>query len=447
MTITRRSLFAAAGSARLAAQPRRPNIVLLMADDLGSADLSSYGATDIRTPHIDSLGREGVRFTRCYANAPECTPSRAALLTGRYQQRFGGLECAIGVGDVGRYDEAEWLAARGELGLPATEPTLARLLAGRGYDTACFGKWHLGYRDAFSANRHGFQEYFGILGGNADYFRHTEEDGARVLRHNGKPVEREGYLTDLIGASSVDWLKKRSRNPFFLYVPFSAPHSPFQSHRTRDIPAGGWNKGGRKTYAEMVEAMDTQVGAILAQLDRMEAAANTWVIFLSDNGGTGVGSNRPLRGSKSSVWEGGIRTPCLMRWPGMFRPRSETRQVSLMMDISASILAATGEPAKGLDGMNLLETWRGGAALRPRTVFFRYRRAQNTRKAVLHGDWKLVSDNGREELHHLAEDGNEEHDRLASESAVAQDLRTRLAGWEREVRSPRLKEFYASRGA
>lgn len=446
MTFTRRTLLSAAAPAILGAQQRLPNIVLLLADDLGSADLSSYGATDIRTPHIDSLGEQGVRFTRCYANAPECTPSRAALLTGRYQQRFGGLECAIGVGDVGRYDEAEWLAARGELGLPATEATLARLLAARGYDTACFGKWHLGYRDQFSPNRHGFQEYFGILGGNADYFRHTEESGDRVMRHNGKPVEREGYLTDLIGASAVEWLKKRSRNPFFLYVPFNAPHSPFQSHRIREIPPGAWNKGDRKTYAEMVEAMDAQVGVILAQLDRMGAAVNTWVIFLSDNGGAGVGSNRPLRGSKSTVWEGGIRTPCLMRWPGRFRPRSETAQVSLMMDITASILAAAGERPKGLDGVDLLDAWRGQAALKPRTVFFRYRRGANTRKAVRHGEWKLVSDNGREELHHLAEDENEKQDRLSAEAAVRQDLRKRLADWERDVRAPRLNEFYASKG-
>ncbi|MGH9627955.1 MAG: sulfatase-like hydrolase/transferase, partial [Bryobacteraceae bacterium] len=226
--MNRRIFLQVAAGASAAAQNRSrqaPNIVLLLADDLGSADLSCFGASDIRTPAIDSLAKDGVQLTRCYAN-PECTPSRAALLTGRYVQRIGGLECAIGVGNVGRYDEAVWLQQRGELGLPVSEITIARMLKDHGYDTACIGKWHLGYLDKFSPNAHGFDEYFGILGGNADYFAHTEQSGDNVLRHNGRPVKREGYLTDLIGTSAVNWLKARKQNPFFLYVPFNAPHSP-----------------------------------------------------------------------------------------------------------------------------------------------------------------------------------------------------------------------------
>ncbi|MBL8179242.1 MAG: sulfatase-like hydrolase/transferase [Bryobacterales bacterium] len=445
MPLTRRA-FLAAPAIAVAASPK-PNIVLIMSDDMGSADLSSYGAADIRTPNIDSIGRQGVRFTNAYCNAPECTPSRTALLTGRYQQRVGGLECALGVGNVGRYDEAIWLRERNQMGLPAEEITIARMLRNAGYDTACSGKWHLGYTSQFSPNAHGFDEYFGILGGNADYYRHTEEDGTNVLYHNGKPVEREGYLTDLIGQHAVDWLKHRSAKPFFLYVPFSSPHSPYQSHAVKDIPPGGYNRGSRKIYAEMVEAMDAQVGAILNQLDRTGAGRNTWVIFLSDNGGTNIGSNKPYRGFKSSVWEGGIRTAGLMRWPGVFRPASETAQLTLMMDITAAIAAAAGaKPPRKLDGEDLLPYWKGEKPPKPRTVFWRYRRAENTRQAVRHGDWKLVIDNGDESLHNIATDPGEKHNLLAQEPSTAADLRARLAAWDKEVRAPRLKQFYAARG-
>lgn len=433
MSLTRRSFLATAAGPALAAD-RLPNIVLILADDLGSADISSYRAADIRTPNIDSIGKQGLRFTRAYCNAPECTPSRTALLTGRYQHRVGGLECAIGVANVGRYDDAIWLQKRGELGLPATEPTLASVLKQKGYDTACFGKWHLGYDNKFSPNRHGFDEYFGILGGNADYFTHREEDGSNVLRHNEKSVEREGYLTNLIGDASVKWLESRGSKPFFLYVPFNAPHSPYQSLRSRTYT----NTGDRRIYAEMVETMDAEIGRILATLDRKKHTQDTWVIFMSDNGGTGVGENKPLRGKKSSTWEGGIRMPCLMRWPGVFKPGSETRQVTLMMDISASILHAAKAKLPKLDGMDLRSIWQGKSGPVPRTVFWRYRRAENTRKAALDGDWKLVSDNGKEELHDLAHDPAEQHDHMAARPEIAAKLRKKLDEWEQEVRAPRL---------
>ncbi len=445
MNLTRRTLLSGSAATLAQGATRAPNFILIVADDLGSADLSCYGATDIRTPNIDSIGQRGVRFTRAYCNAPECTPTRAALLTGKYPQRFGGLECAIGVGAVGRYDEAEWLAGRGDLGLPLDEFSIARILKWSRYDTACFGKWHLGYGDRFSPNKHGFDEYFGILGGNADYHKHTEEDGTNVLYHNGRAVQREGYVTDLIGEAAVNWLGTRSRHrPFFLYVPFTAPHSPYQGRGDNEQ-----KKPDRKTYAEMVEAMDGQVGALLKQLDSMKTIApNTWVIFLSDNGGTQVASNKPLRGGKSSLWEGGIRTPCLMRWPGRFRAGTETRQVTLTMDITASMLAAANvnlPAARRLDGLNLLPIWQGRRGLAPRTVFWRYRRQQNMRKAVLDGDWKYVWDNGKEELHNLAEDLSEQNSRLAEQATVAAEMRRLLGRWEGEMRAPRLKAFHEKR--
>jgi N-acetylgalactosamine-6-sulfatase len=444
--LNRRSFLAAAGALQGATRAAPPNIVLILSDDLGSADLSATGADDIRTPNIDEIARQGVRFSQAYSSAPECTPSRAALLTGLYQQRLGGLECAIGVGNVGRYDEAVWLQNRGELGLPAGQPTLASLLRIRGYETACFGKWHLGYGERHAPSAFGFDEFFGVLGGNADYFRHTEEDGTNVLYRNGRPVREEGYLTDLIGSAAARWLDERGRRPFFLYVPFTAPHSPYQSHSQREIPPGMWNKGSRRVYAEMVEAMDRQVGVIVSRLRERGLLETTWLVFLSDNGGTGVGSNRPLRGGKTTLWEGGIRTPCFMRWPGVFRPGSETAQVTLMMDVAAGILAAAGVKAPRLDGLNLMERWQCRKPPLARTVFWRYRRGDVTRKAVRRGDWKVVLDSGREELHNLARDPLESSNIIGSQPAIAADLRLRLARWENGVRAPRLAEFYRRGG-
>ena len=442
MPLTRRTALSLL-CAPLARARSKPNIVLFLADDLGSADLSSYGAPDISTPRIDAIAREGVRFTQCYANGPECSPTRSALLTGRYQHRVGGLECAIGVGDVGRYDEAVWLQQRGELGLPPSELTLPMLLKRSGYETGMFGKWHLGYPRKFWPGQHGFDESFGILGGNADYFKHTEGDGRPVLFHNGRLAGRRGYLTDVFADEAEAWLKKRSgARPFFLYVPFNAPHTPIQHPEEFDPEHGTApvKQKNRAVYAAMVERVDRRVGGLIERLPE-----NTIVLFLSDNGGDPNGSNGRLRGRKSSLWEGGIRIPCLMRWPGVIAPGTTTTQVALTMDLTATLLAAAGlSSPRRLDGLDLLPVLAGRRRPFPRTVFWRFRRAENIRKAVRHGDWKLVNDNGREELHHLAGDEYEQRDVLTHQPARAAALRRQLAAWEQEVRAPRLAGFRAN---
>jgi len=435
--MTRRQLLLAAVAAQA-----RPNVVLILADDLGSSDLSSYGARDLRTPHIDSLGRDGARFSHFYANAPECSPTRAALMTGRYQQRVGGLECAIGVGNVGRYDEAVWLAERGELGLPPEETSIAAMLKKSGYDTCCSGKWHLGYGDRFSANRHGFDEYFGILGGNADYFTHREDDGTNVLYHNGKPVERTGYITDLFADHAIEWLSRRSRSkPFFLYLPFTAPHSPLQG------PKGGASTGRRATYIEMVEHMDRRIGDVLAQLDRIGASSNTVVVFMSDNGGPiGQGAtNTPLRGAKSGVFEGGLRVPCLIRWRGVVRPDTVCDQVAITMDLTATLLAAAGiKPARPLDGVDLAPVLTGKRKPAARTLYWSYKRADNRRYAVRDGDWKYAIDNRDEFLFHLRKDPGEKNNLLASESKIVASMKSKLEDWKRATAPARLRGFLRS---
>jgi N-acetylgalactosamine-6-sulfatase len=429
---------AALAERRPAPAASKPNIVLFLADDLGFGDLSSYGAPDIRTPHIDSIGRRGVRFTNYYNNAPECTPTRTALLTGRYQQRVGGLECAIGVGEVGRYDEAVWLAERGELGLPSSERTMAQILKGAGYDTACIGKWHLGYREKFLPGAHGFDEHFGILGGNADYFTHLEQGGAKVLAHNGKLVDRKGYLTDLFGDAAVNWLKARKDRPFLLYLPFNAPHTPIQA------PGDATERQGhRPTYAKMVARMDHQVGRVLDQLRTMGAERDTLVIFASDNGGDANGRNDPYRGRKGALWEGGIRSPLLVRWPSSLNAGATVEQLGMTMDLLPTMLAAAGvrDAAVKFDGIDLLPSMRGERKPFDRTLFWRYKRLENRRKAVRRGNLKYVIDNGQEELHNLAKDPREQNNLLPQASSDAAHLRGLLDAWEREVAAPRLKGF------
>jgi len=419
------------------AQPARPNILLIMADDLGSADLSCYQCPDIRTPHIDSLARNGARFTRAYANAPECSPTRCGLLTARYQQRVGGLECAIGVGNVGRYDEAAWLAKKGELGLPPEETTIASMLKSTGYRTACVGKWHLGYEPQHAPNRHGFDEYFGIMGGNADYFTHREEDGTLVLNHNGKPVEKEGYVTDLIADHALGWLSKGAA-PWFLYVPFTAPHTPLQGPKDGPLGGKGWNAGTRETYVQMVEHMDRRIGDLLAKIPK-----NTLVVFKSDNGGYNRSRNEPLRAGKSTVFEGGIRIPLLMQWNGTIPRASTVGQTAMSMDVGATVLAAAGvKPTRALDGIDLLPHVTGTQPDRARTLFWSYKRAQTRRWAGREGEYKYIVDNGSEYLYNLALDERERIDLKEAEPERFARLKGMLADWKRQTAAPRLRAFH-----
>lgn len=444
--MNRRTFLAAlAAPARDTPKPP-PNIVLIVADDLGWGDLAMNGAPDIRTPHIDSIARAGVRFTQSYSSAPECSPTRCALLTGRYPQRVGGLECAIGVNNIGRYDEAAWLQQRGELGLPAAEATLPRQLKSLGYDTALTGKWHLGYAPQHSPNAHGFDYAFGILGGNADYFTHEEQgEGAGNVQmfENGAKTRRSGYMTDVIAGAALAWLRRPRPKPFFLYLPFTAPHTPIQAKEDFDPASGSapHRQGHRPTYARMVEHMDARIGDVLRQLDASNAAVNTIVVFTSDNGADANGRNHPFRGRKSSLWEGGIRAPLHIRWPERIRPGAQTSQVALTMDLAPTLLRAAGAPIGRTDGIDLMPFLTGARPPAQRTVFWRYKRGQVVRRAVRHHNWKYVDDNGTAELHDLSLDMAESNNLAPSRTGLVQQLQRRLQAWERAVQSPRLRGF------
>ena len=428
--------------------PQRPNIVFILADDMGYGDLGCYGCPDIKTPNIDGLARQGLRLTSYYANGPECTPTRTALMTGRYQQRVGGLECAIGLGGVGRYDDAIRLAGQHQLGLPPVQNMLLRGLAASGYATAICGKWHLGYEPQYLPLKHGFSYAFGPLGGAVDYFHHIEPGGGPVLFQNDQPVRREGYMTDLIAEEACNFLRRTQDKSFFLYVPFNAPHSPFQGpndRRPEPVSGDEMGRGSRAKYVEMVERLDDRIGTILKTLDETGAAANTLVIFASDNGGPQHSRNDPFSGRKGTTYEGGIRVPCILRWPGKLTAGSESSQVAMTVDLTASILSASGDGTRNvpatLDGMDIIGHLQSGKPDIARTLFWRQRRGTITWRGVRDGDLKLVSkqDGSQRQdwLFDLASDKAEKNDLTQSRAKDMQRLRGLLAGWEEDVKPTR----------
>ena len=409
-----------------------PNVVIFLADDLGYGDIGCYGAPDIKTPNVDRIAHEGVRFTDFYANGCVCTPTRCALMTGRYQQHIGGLETAIPPGAK-------------NLGLPAQEKTIADLLHGVGYATAISGKWHLGYKPEMMPNAHGFDHFFGIVSGNHDYFSHKENNGEADLYLEGKPVEMKGYSTHLITEYALKFLEEIKSKPFFLYIPFNAPHSPFQGPGDSDVTPqrSNWNKGTRATYVKMVEEMDKSIGQVLDQLDKDGLSTNTLVIFMSDNGGAGLSRNAPLSKAKASLWEGGIRVPCVVRFPGRVPAGFESSQIGITMDWTATIakLAGAKAPAKRpFEGVDLLPFISGTHKNLERPLFWRsvdfsFRKLY---RAVRDGDWKYIeSDNGKESfLYNLADEIGEKENVISSHPKVAMALKKELDQWEKKIDPP-----------
>jgi len=414
-----------------AASAPRPNVVFILADDLGYADLSCQGATDIRTPNIDRLAKEGVRLTDFYANGPVCSPTRCGLMTGRYQQHIGGLEWAIPPG-------------KKHLGLPAGEKTIAAMLHEAGYVTALSGKWHLGYTADRAPNAHGFDRFFGLLSGNHDYFTHRENNGEPDLYLDDKPVVMEGYSTHLITRHALQFLDAIKDKPFFLYVAFNAPHFPFQGPEdaARQITLKEWAQGTRETYVKMVEAMDGGAGEILAALDRHGLTRKTLVVFASDNGGDRYSRNGPLAKGKGQLWEGGIRVPCLARWPGHIPSQKVCPQIGITMDWTATIAELAGaKPPKDrpFEGIDLLRILSGKSHVRERTLFWRRAGPDfvKTHRAARRGDWKLVEDTkGKSFLYNLAQDIGETNNLADAEPARVAKLRKLLDGWEAQMDPP-----------
>lgn len=435
------------------ASPKKPDIILIVADNLGHGDLSCYGCPDIQTPNIDLLARQGVRFTNFYSNGPECSPTRTALLTGRYQQRIPGLECALGTGNVGRYDDAIELAQRHELGLPPEETILIPLLNQAGYKTVGLGKWHLGYEKHLLPPHHGFDYFLASLGGTIDYFYHNEPTGERVLYENLKQVRRDRYFTDLITDGAIDLLKNQPTDePIFLYLPYTAPSAPFQHpDRKPDRPkvshkwdSKDWQKGDRETLRLIIERLDQSVGKVMQTLEETGRDKDALVIFCSDNGAYPIAaSNAPFRGHASELFEGGIHIACMARWPGRLPTGVQDARQMLTFDLTASILAAAGCQApsnRPLDGIDILGQIAADEPPQPRTLFWRARRAQRTWKAVRKGNlkyvWRQDGTQLDEYLFDLSTDQSESKNLLTLRPDAATSLRLALGDWEREMKSP-----------
>lgn len=416
------------GAGRARAPRRRPNILLITADDLGYGDLSCYGRADYQTPVLDRLAADGVRLTQAYSIAAICTPTRVGLMTGRYPARHPiGLREPLTLSPEDR-----------QLGLDPSTPTLPSLLKQAGYETGLFGKWHLGARPQFHPNRHGFDQFFGPLGGAVDYHAHTGVDGAHDLYSNGDPVHREGYITDLIAEEAVRFIRT-AREPFFLSHQGTAPHSPWQ--KPGDPPVArigpgamqGLDVGPPDRFPAMMAALDRAVARILAALGERGLAERTMVVFTSDNGGKQHSNMAGLARGKGHVWEGGIRVPAFVRWPGVLPAGVTSAQVATTLDWTAMMLAAAGAKppaALPLDGVDLLPDLVAGAP-RTRTIFWRMGRSRQG--AVRSGNWKYLREKADEYLFDLALDPGERRDRKGDERERFAALRAAYADWDKQM--------------
>lgn len=436
--LSRRTLLKGAGATALlgglpaavrgAAPATPPNILFILADDLGYADLSSYGRREYRTPSLDRLAAQGLLMTSGYANSAVCSATRVALITGRYQYRIAaGLE--------------EPLTGREKIiGLPPEHPTLPSLLKDAGYRTSLVGKWHMGAPPAFGPLQSGYERFFGIVSGAADYFTHRTSlvnDGESGLYDGAGKVERRGYMTDLLADRAVDEIREaaRAKRPFLVSLHFTAPHWPWQG--PGDEAAAGkvrhlmhFDGGTLEKYAEMVVAMDAAIGRVLAELDAQGLARDTIVVFTSDNGGERFSDNWPFTGGKTELLEGGIRVPLIVRWPRAISAGSRTPQVMTSMDWLPTLLAAAGAASDRRfppDGMNLLPVLTGHSEARPRTLYWRYKKSEQA--AVRDGDWKYLRLGGHEYLFDVAKDPRERANLKELHAERFSSLKQQFAAW------------------
>lgn len=407
---------------------RKPNIVLIVADDLGYGELGAYGGTEIPTPNIDSLADNGVRFTQGYVSCPVCSPTRAGLMTGRYQQRFGHEF------NPGPPEEAE-----PDFGLPRSETILPERLKALGYATGMVGKWHLGFQPELTPPQRGFDEFFGFLAGSHTYFGNAK--GARLLR-SATPVRESEYLTDAFAREAVDFMERHKDEPFFLYLPFNAVHGPLEAEETYLARFPNIEDEKRRTFCAMLSALDDAVGQVLSKAGELGLEENTLIVFISDNGGPTLrtsSGNGPLRGQKSQMFEGGIRVPFMMQWKGQMPAGQVYEQPTISLDIHPTVMAAAGatvEPQWKLDGVDLFPYLAGSDSGRPHeTLCWR----MGERHAIRHGDWKLAVEPAgvAPMLFDLARDREEQHDLAAEMPTKAEELADLYAAWDSQMEAPR----------
>lgn len=411
------------------------NFVFILADDLGYADLGCYGGrAEAISPALDRMAAQGMRFTRAYANSPVCSPTRFGLITGRYQYRLRGAA-----------EEPLTGKFRGSttVGLPPEHPTLPSLLRAAGWRTALVGKWHLGYPPHFGPLKSGYEEHIGPLSGGVSYFGHLDRGGVVDLVENGEPVDRRGeYLTDLLSDRAVAYVDARAadRRPFLLSLHYTAPHWPWETRGKPAVPAitgpalAHLDGGSIHVYHQMVREMDEGIGRVLDALDAGGLGDDTLVVFNSDNGGERFSDNWPLVGGKMDLTEGGIRVPCIARWPRVVAPGSVSAQHHLTMDWTATMLAAAGvvpDPAYPLDGVSLLPALRDASHRFERTMCWRMK--HRDQRAIRRGRWKYLKVDQHEYLFDVEADERERANRAKAEPALLAELRAEWARWHAEM--------------
>jgi arylsulfatase A-like enzyme len=420
--------------------PMRPNLIYIVADDLGYADLGCYGGRDAAfgkvSPNIDALAAAGLRMTQGYSNSPVCSPTRFALMTMRYQYRLrGGMEEPINSKSKGS----------SVLGLPPAIPTLPSLLRDAGYRTALIGKWHLGYPPSFGPLRSGYDEYFGIMAGGADYFTHRSSKGDHDLYLGEEPHHDEGYLTDVLSRRAVDYVERmaagaKSGTPFFLSLHHTAPHWPWETREDHAIAAQVAHNlfhldgGNVDTYRRMIHHMDEGIGWLVAALRRLELLEDTLIVFTSDNGGERFSDNWPLVGGKMDLTEGGIRVPWIAHWPAVIPAGNVSVQHCMTMDWSATLLDVGGgvpDAAYPIDGVSLASVLRDPAHTFERRLYWRMN--HRSQRALRIRNWKYLKVDDHEYLFDLAADERERANLARRQPERLAQMREAWLAWDRTV--------------
>lgn len=423
----------------------KPNVMVIIADDLGYHDVGFQGSKEIPTPHLDKLAARSLICTNGYVSHPFCSPTRAGIMTGRYQHRFG------------HENNPAWLPESTSAGLSLNETTFPALMKNAGYTTGAVGKWHLGAHPQFHPNKRGFDEYFGALGGGHMYFPGTK-GGAEytiTLNRNGTDEPHTKYLTEHFGDEACAFVGRHASDgkPWMLYLAFNAPHTPLQAPKEWLDKFASIQPEQRRTYAAMVAAMDAAIGSVLAKLDETKQAENTLIFFVSDNGGPNLAKkngvnftdNSPLRGAKGDVHEGGMRVPFLVSWPAKIKPGKYEQPVIALDFLPTALAAASSNTPANLDGVNLTPFLSGEKNTAPHDTLFFRTGGPGGNYAVRRGNWKLVRlGKGEPELYDLSADISESKNVAAEHQQVTEALITAIAEWEKDTIAP---TFQSPKGA
>lgn len=415
----------------------KPNVMVIIADDLGYHDLGFQGSKDIPTPHLDKLASNSLRCTNGYVSHSFCSPTRAGILTGRYQHRFG------------HENNPAWLPESTSAGLPLAETTFPALMKQAGYTTGAIGKWHLGAHPQFHPNKRGFDEYFGALGGGHQYFP-GDKGGAEYtipLNRNSTDEAQTKYLTEQFGDEAATFVDRHASDgkPWMLYLAFNAPHTPLQAPKEWLEKFAHIQPEQRRTYAAMVAAMDAAIGSVTAKLDETKQTENTLIFFVSDNGGPNLSKksgvnftdNSPLRGAKGDLHEGGMRVPFLVSWPAKIKPGTYDQPVIALDFLPTSLAAADSTAPGNLDGVNLLPFLTGEKTTAPHDTLFWRTGGPGGLNAVRRGNMKLVrAGKASPELYDLASDIGESKDLAAEKPQVVAELVAAIAEWEKGTIAP-----------